>query len=214
MNLEVEIQGAFYPVEVVKKKTNKNTYIRIKDDCTIYVTTNIFTSKKEILRLLQQSEKEILRMIEKQQVKKKNNDGFFYLGKHYDVVFTSSNVITFGDHKVFVGKDIDLDKWYKKQAKILFQEHLDYCYQNFSRKIPYPKLRIRKMTSRWGVCNYKDIVVTLNLELMKRDLSCLDYVIYHELSHLVEANHSAKFWKVVEENCPDYKKIRRTMKNY
>jgi len=91
---------------------------------------------------------------------------------------------------------------------------LDYCYQNFSRKIPYPKLRIRKMTSRWGVCNYKDIVVTLNLELMKRDLSCLDYVIYHELSHLVEANHSAKFWKVVEENCPDYKKIRRTMKNY
>ena len=70
------------------------------------------------------------------------------------------------------------------------------------------------MTTRWGVCNVKDKSVTLNLELMKRDLKYLDYVIIHELSHLIEANHSDKFWKIVEENCPDYKKIRKEMKYF
>ena len=43
-------------------------------------------------------------------------------------------------------------------------------------------------------------------------LFCLDYVIYHELSHLIYANHSREFWTVVAENCPEYKKIRKYMK--
>ena len=73
---------------------------------------------------------------------------------------------------------------------------------------------IRKMTSRWGVCNTKLKKVTLNLELIKRDTIYLDYVIYHELSHLIEGNHSSKFWSIVEENCPNYKNIRKQMKDF
>lgn len=212
--LQIEVKGKIYPVEIVKKRTNRNTYIRVKDDLTLYITTNLFTSDKQIEKLILESKKSIDTMYERQFLKNENNCGFFYLGKHYDLVYTSSNCVEFGTNKVFVGKRVDLEKWYKKQAKVLFQERLDLCYQNFSRKIPKPSLRIRKMTTRWGVCNYKDVVVTLNLELMKRDLACLDYVIYHELSHLIEANHSSKFWQIVEENFPDYKIIRRQMKNY
>ena len=63
-----------------------------------------------------------------------------------------------------------IDKFYKDKAKVLFLERLNYYYNNFSRSIPYPKLRIRKMKSRWGVCNTKTHVITLNLELMKRDI--------------------------------------------
>ena len=70
------------------------------------------------------------------------------------------------------------------------------------------------MKSRWGVCNVKEKIVTLNLELMKKKIECLDYVIVHELSHLVEANHSARFWKVVEANYPNYKEVRKQMKDY
>ena len=212
--MTVEVNGTIYPVEIVKKASTKNTYFRVKDDLTFYVTTNAFTTDKKIEKLIQENKESINSMYQKILTKKENNTGFFYLGKKYDMILTSTNKVEFGENKVFVGKNVDLDKWYKNQAKKLFQEHLDSCYQNFSRAIPYPKLRIRKMTSRWGVCNYKDIIVTLNTELMKRDLTCLDYVIYHELSHLIEANHSASFWKVVEENCPNYKNIRRNMKNY
>ena len=70
------------------------------------------------------------------------------------------------------------------------------------------------MTSRWGVCNTKTKVVTLNLELIKRDTKYLDYVIVHELSHLIHANHSAYFWALVEENMPEYRVYRKEMKEF
>ena len=63
------------------------------------------------------------------------------------------------------------------------------------------------MTSRWGVCNSKLKRVTLNLELIKKEPYCLDYVIVHELSHFIEMNHSNRFWKVVEANYPNYEKL-------
>ena len=201
-----------YPVTIEKKRTNRNTYIRVKQDMTIYVTTNLFTNEREISKLLNNNYKSIVKMIEVQNKKNESNTGFYYLGKKYDIIYVEYCAISFGDEKVFLNKNLDLDKWYKLQAKDIFKKHLDLMYENFSRKIPYPSLRIRKMTTRWGVCNVKSKVVTLNLELMKRDLKYLDYVIVHELSHLLEANHSSKFWDIVEENCPDYKKIRKEMK--
>ena len=82
----------------------------------------------------------------------------------------------------------------------------------FTREIPYPRLTIRQMKSRWGVCNTRDKRVTLNLELIKMLPQCLDYVIVHELSHLIHANHSKDFWNLVEENYPNYKTVRKIMK--
>lgn len=212
--MKFEYNGDSYPVEIIKKVQNKNTYIRVKPDLTLYVTTNVLSSTKSIEKLIKENRKAIEKMYEKQLTKKENNTGFYYLGKRYNIVYTNGKEITFGKTKAFVGKDIDIDNWYKKEAKRIFKQHLDICYKSFTKKIPYPSLRIRKMTSRWGVCNYKDIVVTLNLELIKRDLECLDYVIYHELSHLIHHNHSDKFWLLVEENYPNYKIVRRKMKNY
>ena len=212
--MEFRLGENSYPVAIVKKVQNKNTYIRVKPDLTLYITANILATNKSIEKLINENRKAIEKMYEKQLTKKENNTGFYYLGKRYDIVYTNGKEITFGENKVFVGKDINIDNWYKKEAKKIFKEHLDNCYNNFTKKIPYPSLRIRKMTSRWGVCNYKDIVVTLNLELIKRNLECLDYVIYHELSHLIHHDHSDKFWLLVEENYPNYKIVRRKMKNY
>ena len=76
------------------------------------------------------------------------------------------------------------------------------------------QLRIRKMTSRWGVCNVLTHIITLNLELIKRDTKYLDYVIVHELSHLIHGDHSDRFWKLVEDNMPDYRKYREEMKEF
>ncbi|MBE6157267.1 MAG: M48 family metallopeptidase [Firmicutes bacterium] len=203
-----------YPVVIEKKKTNRNTYIRVNKELTIKVTTNYFTSDKTIIKLLNDSYKSIAKMIDHQLAKNDNNEGFFYLGKKYDIVYVDYTDISIGESKVFLNKKLDLDKWYKKEAKELFKERLDYWYNNFSRNIPYPSLRIRKMTSRWGVCNTKLKVITLNLELIKRDIKYLDYVIVHELSHLIHANHSKDFWNLVDENIGDHRKYRREMKEF
>ena len=181
---------------------------------TLYITTNFLTSDKQIVKMIEENKKQIEKMFEQQIIKQKNREGFYYFGKKYDVIYTQGKDLLLGENKVFIGKELDLDKWYQNKAKEVFKEHLDLCYQNFTRKIPYPSLKIRKMTSRWGVCNYKNITVTLNLELIKKDISFLDYVIYHELSHFIEHNHSSRFWLVVEENCPNYKEIRKLMKDY
>lgn len=201
-----------YEVIIERKASNKNTYLRVKEDLKIYITTNIFTTQKEIEKIIKNNQSSIIRMINKMEIKSKNNEAFFYLGKKYDIIYTSSEGLVLGSEKVFLNRNVDIDKWYKKEAQKLFKEHLDECYKAFTEKIPYPTLTIRKMTTRWGVCNTKDKRVTLNLELMKKPIYCLDYVIMHELSHLIHANHSKDFWKLVEENCSYFKQAKKTLK--
>ena len=212
--MKLDIDGKCYEIVIEKKSGQKNTYIRVKKDLKIYVTTNKFTSNKFIKELIEENYSKIVKMIETQEKKRENNEGFFYLGKKYDIVYVSYCDISFGENKVFLNKNLDIDKWYKNQAKSLFLEHLDEQYHKFSRRIPYPSLKIRKMTSRWGVCNIRLKTITLNLELIKRDTKYLDYVIVHELSHLIHGDHSSEFWSLVEENMPDYKKYRGEMKDF
>lgn len=199
---------------VIERKNNKRTYIRVKDDLKIHVSTNYFETNFSIKKLIKDNYREICKMIDNATVKKENNSGFFYLGKKYTIVHIEGDDISFSNDIVYIGRDVDIDKWYKSKAKDLFLERLNYNYDNFSRKIPYPKLRIRKMTSRWGVCNIMTHIITLNLNLIKRDIKYLDYVIVHELSHLVHGDHSSRFWKLVGENMPNYKKYREEMKEF
>ncbi len=201
-----------YDVVIEKKRGQKNTYIRVKKDLKVTVTTGFLISTRFIENLIRDNYERIGKMIDFQEEKVKNNRGFFYLGKQYVVIYCDQKGISFVDDKVYLSHDFDIDAWYKKQAKKLFLERLDYNYSKFTKKIPYPKLRIRKMTSRWGVCNIVTHVITLNLELIKRDISYLDYVIVHEMSHLIYGDHSSGFWRLVEQNMPDYKKYREEMK--
>lgn len=210
--MQIEINNKIYDVEIIKKNTNKNTYIRVKEDLTIYVTTNRLVSDRKINKLIKENISSITKMIDKVEKKLAKKEYFFYLGKKYDVIYSNNNELILGNSKVFIPRDFDLDKWYKKQANKLFLERLDYNYSIYNSKIPYPKLTIRKMKSRWGVCNTRLKRVTLNLELIKKDIICLDYVIMHELSHFIYQDHSKKFWEVVEENFPKCKIVRKLMK--
>ena len=76
-----------YEVIVEKKKTNKNTYIRVKEDLKIYVTTNYFTSDRAIKKLIEDNYNSIVRMINNQLKKKKSNEGFNYLGNYISSKF-------------------------------------------------------------------------------------------------------------------------------
>lgn len=215
--MKLKLGEDIYDICITKKISNKNTYLRVKDDLKIYITTNAFTSNKEIENIILKNQDAIKKMITKFINKKSNQTEFFYLGKKYDIIKTSNSGITLGQEKLFINKNFnenDLEKWYKKEALKIFQERLDSCYNNFTKKIPYPSLTIRKMKTRWGVCNTRNKRVTLNLELIKKPLFCLDYVIVHELSHLIHPNHSKDFWLLVEDNCKNYKQIRKLMKEY
>ena len=212
--MELLYNNKKYEIVIEKKIGQKNTYIRVKNDCKVSVTTSYFTSNKYIENLIKNNYSKIGKMINQQESKKKNNTGFFYLGKKYEVIEKEEKEPVFKDNIVYIPKNFDIDKWYKSQAKELFLNRLDILYNEYTRKIPYPKLRIRKMKTRWGVCNIQTHIITLNLELMKREPIYLDYVIIHEMTHLVYGDHSKKFWNLVEENMPNYKKYRDEMKDF
>ena len=198
----------------ITRKNNKNSYLKVGEDLNIYITTNYLTSDNYILELINNNTKYITKMTNLFLKKKELNKKFYYLGKEYDIIYFNETDILLGNEKVFLKKDFDLDKWYIKQAKEIFKEELDRIYKQFPINIPNPSLTIRKMKTRWGVCNVKTNRITLNLELIKRDIKYLDYVIVHELSHLVYANHSAYFWNLVSVLVPNYKTLRKELNNY
>ena len=212
--MKVVIDNQEFEVIIVRKKTNKNTYLRVNDDLNIYVTTNYYTKDKEILKLIEDNKKAIIRMRERQSRRKEQEETFTYLGRKYDIVYLNTKEAILGESRLLIDKDYDINKWLLKQAKVIFQEELDKIYNIFPTSIPYPSLTIRSMKTRWGVCNVRTKRVTLNLELIKKDIKYLDYVIAHELSHLVYPDHSKSFWNLVEKVIPNYKLLRKEMRNY
>ena len=150
-------------------------------------------------------------MINTDNKKNDKKDNFYYFGKCYDIIY-GFNDIEFSDNKIYVKDKKTLDKYIKKDIINIYLDRLKYWYNIFEEDIPVPNLKIRKMTSRWGVCNIKNHNVTLNYELSKYDICCLDYVIVHELSHFIHHNHSHDFWYLVGKYYPDYKKCKKMLK--
>lgn len=207
-----KIENQEYEV-IITKKNNKNTYLRVKEDLKIYITTNHFTTKMYIKKLLKENEKQIKKMIEKQTQKQNKKNYFNYLGNSYKVLIDDVKEVKFLDDTIYVKDYESLNKWLKKQIKKIFIERLDYNYNRYKEKIPYPKLKIRTMKTRWGVCNIKNNTVTLNTKLIEYDIEKLDYVIIHELSHFIHFNHSKHFWNQVIKYTPNYKQIRKELKD-
>lgn len=206
------IDNQEYIVNIIRKN-NKNTYLRVKKDNVIEVTTSYFATNKQILKLIQNNEQAIIRMQKKLEQRIEKQDSFYYLGKPYQIIIVPTfEEIEWTESQVLVSSMETLNKWLFKETKRLFQERLDSIYPLFEENIPYPTLKIRKMTSRWGVCNRVKKTVTLNSELMKYGIDQIDYVIVHELSHFVHFDHSKEFWTTVMKYCPNYKNVRKSLK--
>ena len=208
--MKFEYNDNLYNVNIVRKN-NKNTYIRVKND-EICVTTSYFSTDKSIYKLINENRDAIIKMIDKSSKKKDNS--FKIFGKRYTIVYGESfKKVELSDSVICTYDDKMLNKYMSKYISNICGEHLDYWYNKFEEKIPVPNLKIRKMTSRWGVCNLRNKNVTLNLELFKYDIKCLDYVIVHELAHFIFPNHSKDFWNLVGKYYPDYKEVRKLLKS-
>ena len=212
--MEYKIDDKVYQVIIVKKR-NKNTYIRVKEDMNIYVTTNYLATKSYIKRLLDSNYDYLKKMINQMCKKNEKQELFFYLGVSYDIIFIStiSNVDIDYDNKIIYAKDERmLNKWYNKIIKDTFTKHYIDIFNKFEEVKLIPKLRIRKMKTRWGVYNRVSHTVTLNSELIKYSSQALDYVIVHELSHVIFFDHSKNFWNLVSKYCSNYKSIKKELK--
>jgi len=104
-----------------------------------------------------------------------------------------------------------LDQWYAEKAEHHFQESFNRCWPKFKNlKLEQPRLKIRKMKTRWGSLSSKGRL-TLNIELIRAPKECIDYVLTHELCHLVHRNHGPGFFQLLEQTMPDWKKRKHKL---
>lgn len=205
------LDGVIYNV-IIKKKNNVNSYIRIKKDLNIHVSTNYWETNKNIKKLLDKNIDFIREHVNKQKKEIKNNKKFIIFGNEKNIIISPEfKKVVISGNDIYTPNPKKLENWLKLETKRIFEERLDFIYKRFNENIKYPGLKIRNMTSRWGVCNITKQYITLNSKLIREKPEALDYVIVHELSHLVHANHSKAFWELVSVYCPNYKEIRKEL---
>lgn len=102
-------------------------------------------------------------------------------------------------------------RWYRQEALALFRERVAHYATRLG--VAVSKIRLSSARTRWGSCN-ENGAVTLNLRLVQLPLRLVDYVVAHELAHLKEMNHSARFWAQVEEVLPDYREARKQLRDW
>ena len=100
-------------------------------------------------------------------------------------------------------------QWYKNQAALDFSRRLEILAAKLG--VATPPLTLSNAQSRWGSCNSRG-EVRLNWRLLQAPPHIINYVICHELAHLKQMNHSAKFWAVVEQLFPNYKAAEKELK--
>lgn len=195
---------------VIERKRIKNIYFRINEKKQIYVTCPRLVSEREIKKLLEQNRKSLERMYKKTSKRDIEKDKIMLLGKELDYVYYKK--VMFQDNLAFGPSVEAVNEYLEKHSLPVFQKRLDIYTKEFV-GLPKFRLRVRKMKSRWGVCNKGSMTVTLNTLLIHKSYFLIDYVIVHELSHFDHMDHSTAFWKCVEKHYPEYKKARKELRD-
>ena len=194
---------------IIIRKRIKNIYFRIKEDLKLYVSCNSLCTNSYIEKLLVKNKKDILKMYNNMLEKDKVSNDIYYLGNKMNYIYNSKIYI---DGLNIYGPSIEsINLYLEKNSIDIFQNRLNNLRIMF-KTLPEFRLRTRKMKTRWGVCNKSSMTVTLNTDLIHKDVTLIDYVIIHELCHFKYMNHSTSFWKEVEKYYPYYKLARKRLK--
>lgn len=104
--------------------------------------------------------------------------------------------------------------WYRERAKVKFAEIAEPIIRRFEILGYSPKsLYIQEMNSRWGSCTPKGKII-LNTELIKAPISCIEYVITHELCHLVHSDHTKAFFDLLTREMPDWRRWKDKLEKF
>lgn len=213
------------------KSNRKTVTISILPTKKVIVKTPKYLSDKEIMNMVKQKSKWIVNNISKipdnivlkQERRYEDGEKLLYRGGEYklkiieDPNIKSSKIQIQQDEIIIVINQSNrqviatlLELWYKEKARELVHKRINYYNTFINKKIG--TIRIKNQRKRWGSCsNLGNLNFNWRIIMMPDDM--LDYIIVHEMCHLIYLNHSKDYWKSVEEILPDYKEREKWIKS-
>ncbi|MDY0236425.1 MAG: SprT family zinc-dependent metalloprotease [Gudongella sp.] len=230
MKLSYEYGTQTIEFEVIFRK-RKTMAIQIQPPDIVTVISPKGVKEDEILKAVKTKSKWITQKLfqirEMEYLKRNreyvNGESFVYMGRNYSLQIIIDESYKVPEAKLFRGKfyvythstDADtirraLEKWYKKKALQKVLERIDY-YQKYFDVSPN-KVMIKEQKKRWGSCSsHRNLY--FNWKCIMAPSPVLDYLVVHEMSHMVHMNHSPEFWNLVRSIIPDYEERRKLLKN-
>lgn len=224
--IEIAYGSDVFPVRIIYS-SRKTLGVSVHPDCTVFATVPEGTSNDAISEKLKRKARWIKKQVDyfnqflphtppRRYV---GGETHLYLGHKYRLRFVEAGaegVIKKGDYFLVSGSDMCadetaklMDQWYKEQATIVFQERLNKCMRLFpkSRK---PELAIKFLEKRWGSMA-SGSVLTINIDLIRAPVECIDYVLIHELCHMEQPHHGEEFWTLLQRKLPNWRKLKHRL---
>ena len=213
----------------LERKNIKNMYLRVLPPFgEVKVSAPLFVSDKDIYDFIKSRKEWILKKQEliknneiKAPLKYQSGETHKLWGKEYTLQLIKNDRVkkALVDHDKSIiylpvqkrstlsKREETLTNFYRKELENAIPPVLEKCSKIVG-KTP-AEVKVRKMKN-WGNCK-QDGRITLNINLAKKDPICLEYVMIHELCHLIEFNHGKKFKKLMDEFCPNWKAIKKRL---
>ena len=214
-------------VTIKYRKNMKNIYLKVEKNADVVVSAPPRTPNYIIKKLIQENIDEI-------KLRRNNILTNGYTVKQYvtgekhiifgkeivlEVRLGNKNVVKLSDDKIIlVIKDKDQDRGQIVTSylrKVLYNKALEFInkYEKIM-GIHAEQLRIKKMKTRWGTCNIEAKRIWINYELIKYPIECLEHIVVHELTHLLETNHTPRFYALLGKYYPNFRENDKLIKEF
>ena len=232
MNCKLElgsINGS--TIVFVEKKDIKNVHLKVYRDLTVKLSVPKHVPDEWIEQFLKNKAKWINNQIFKyKQSSGSNNLAYIKNGSSIQIIGKDKRVyvkqgatnIMQDEKKIIISlKDSNnlelatkqFNAWWRKESNDVYMEQIKFYYNTIFKKykITFPSLQIRKMKTMWGNCNTAKSLITLNEYLYKANMLCIQYVILHEMTHLLYPKHNDGFYNFLTIHMPDWKERKKML---
>lgn len=225
MNKKLVVEGL--DITIKYRKGMKNIYLRVEKNGDIVVKAPLRTPNYVVKKLIYENLSElkrrknnILNSLPKKR-EYKTGETYFIFGKELpiEVVNSNKNTLIITEEKLILvvkNENQDKEKIFQKGIRKKLRQQSLYFIKKYEpiMNVKANELRIKKMNTRWGTCNLEAKRIWINEELVKYPISCLEHIVVHELTHLLEINHTPRFYKLLEYYYPEYRQNDILIKDF
>ncbi len=228
--MQIQIEGNTITYKL-QRKNRKTIGIKITNNGEVIVGAPLNLSQEKIDGIIKEKAHWIISKLEEVKALKSKEpsslESLKFLGQEYKLkIYESAGptlkvIFNKSEFQVFIPKTLKnnreeytreaLDKWYRMQAKNILEKRTVYYADKL--KVEPKRIVIKDQKTRWGSCSSKGNI-NYNYRIIMAPINIIDYLVVHELCHLIELNHSDRFWALVAGILPDYKESLTWLKHY